>query len=165
MCFASGLFCFILLFHFLCAQIQSWPEVTDWQVRRQKLALFVPFTQVTLCKLCSACFLPLLFPLVDLSLNVLGLFLGLVGCLDFCASPPPLMSQLAQYCLSQSYLGLKQEHLVFPRGPSCNFHAPSASADTEVRKQRRISCSLNQPQMHKRLLWNLSSHKLTGNPN
>lgn len=49
------------------------------------MALFVPFTQVTVCKLHSARLLLLFFPLVDLCLNVLGLLLGLVG-LVFCAS-------------------------------------------------------------------------------
>lgn len=86
MCCASALFYFIFyLLDFQFAQIQSCPEVTDCKCG-ETLAFFVPFTQVTVHKLHGTHFLLLFFLPMDLWLNVLGLLLGLVGCLDFCAS-------------------------------------------------------------------------------
>lgn len=69
---------FNFIFQFV---VHTNPEVTDWQVQRQKFVLAVPFIQVTVYKICSAWFLLLFFPLVDFSLNFLGM---LVGCLDSC---------------------------------------------------------------------------------
>lgn len=89
MCFASEFYFLLLLyfitlfFHLLLIQIQSWPEVIDWQVQRQKFAFAVPFILVTVYMMCSIQFLLLLVPMVDFSLNFLGM---LVGYLDFCAS-------------------------------------------------------------------------------
>lgn len=54
----------------------------------------------------------------------------LVGYFDSCVLFfTSIMSELAQYWLSQRYLGLKQEYLVFLHKLSYDFSAPLASAE------------------------------------